>query len=93
MNKNDCEHIGFIFSKLVAGEIDQNEMIAAIATLDLRIKEEFELFGDVRERDEAIMNRFIDLMEEKFGDSWALLEASKDYSKEFWAQAEAENPL
>lgn len=82
MNKNDCENIGYAFSRFVAAEI---------ASLDPRIKEEFEFFGDCRERDEAVDARFKELMIEELGPGWALHKAcTKKLSKRLWQQAKSE---
>ena len=85
--KKDCDHIGYTFSMYIAGEIDTNEMIVSVSSLDDRIKEEFEFWGDCRERDEAIVIRFNDLMTKKLGHDWSLMETSKEISKEVYEQA------
>lgn len=92
MNQKDCEQIGWVFSKFVSGEIDPNELIIEISMLDKRIKEEFEAFGDSRDRDQAVMDRFEELMTDKYGTHWMLAKKPKKIGKQLWDQAEHDIP-
>ena len=92
MNKKDCMNIGYILSSFVAGEMDDDELVSEIGSLDNRIKEEFYLFGDCRQRDQYVAYRFEELMIKEFGRNWCLLNKSKEVSKRIWDQAESEIP-
>ncbi|MEE9494429.1 MAG: hypothetical protein V3W04_13765 [Gammaproteobacteria bacterium] len=75
MTKNECEKIGYIFSIFVSGEMNSKDLMSKIFDLDSRIKDDFEAFGDCRERDAAINRRYADLMTNHLGPDWAIKKA------------------
>ena len=92
MNKSDCVNIGWTLSRFVAGEIDSDDIISEISSLDSRIREQFELFGDCRQRDQDMSDRYDYLMTKELGNNWSLSKRCKEISKRVWKQAEDDIP-
>ena len=86
MNKKDCEHIGYLLSIHQHKEDFRRDLFL----MDPRIEQEYEGFQTVEDRQKSI-ERYEELMVNEFGEDWMLLKASKEKTKEFWAQAELEN--
>ena len=88
MNKKNCESLAYILSIFP----HSSEMRDAIFKIDDRIKVEYEGFASVVERRERVEERFAQLMEEKFGNTWPLNGNTKVHSRMLWEQAENEIP-
>lgn len=80
MNKKDCESIGYLLSIARSPE----EIRERLFELDDRIEPEFIGFEEAQGRDDDVMERFNEIMEEENGPHWCLRKKStyKHTSKE-----------
>ncbi len=85
MNKKDCEHIGYLLSTCKTRQKIEFELLK----IDPRIEEERDLFEEVEGRDQATMDRYIQLMTEEYGPDWSFSKRARieGRTKEIWQQA------
>lgn len=86
MNKKECEKIGYLLAEYGAPEA----MCQGFFDMDPRIEPEYEAYRGVYAREEAVSERFGELMKERFGVSWSLQRASKAAQPDLYEQARRE---
>jgi len=97
MNKKDVEQIGYLLSLYEERGIPGLEFwVEGFTSWDKRIVDKFESFRFLAERDERIMERYEELLTEKYGPNWCFLKQTPERKaefKRFFEQAKSENPL
>jgi hypothetical protein len=74
VNKRDCEQIGQILSASHAPE----HICDSFFQLDSRIQAEYDGYAEVVGRQDAVDERFHELMNERFGAHWSLRKIKPD---------------
>jgi hypothetical protein len=87
MNKKDCEHIAFLLSEYK----HDAELRHSLFRWDSRIKDDYTMFTESDSKQNAISERFNELMTAELGDHWGLLVTdAQGIKKEKWEQAKRE---
>lgn len=79
MNSKDCETIGYI----LADSRVPDAICERFFRLDERIRTEWEGFCVALGRDDQVMERYQQLMEQRYGTSWALRRDKQGYREAF----------
>lgn len=85
MNKTDTEKIGYA----LAVATTHDDLVRMFIDIDPRIKEEYELYSQAVQEDEAVTEEFDRLMTEKYGVQWPIRkEELMPDRRQIWRQAE-----